>query len=85
MEESGQLYAQPLYSPGKYPPEGRWAAELVLKTWRGEKSCFYWDVDCDTSVAQPVTSLYTDCAILTPYIYMPIGTFRIHHANILNK
>jgi hypothetical protein len=32
-------------------------------TWRGEKSCPYWDSTSHPSAFQPIASCYTHCAI----------------------
>jgi hypothetical protein len=64
--------------PGRLTPPGKeravpigweagWTSDPVWTTWRGEKSCFYWDSNFEPSAVQPVTSRYTDCA--TPAAY----------------
>jgi hypothetical protein len=68
MELSGQLHA-----PAALPPEEeqsvligeevKWTPEPVWTTWRREICWPYQDSKSDPSVAQPVASRYTDCAI----------------------
>jgi hypothetical protein len=62
---------QPLYLRGessRYLLDRRlwWAPEPAWMTWRGEKSCPYWDSNSDSSAIQPIASHYTNCAIPDP-------------------
>jgi hypothetical protein len=48
---------------------GGWVApEPVWMTWRRENSGPYQDSNSDPSVIQPITSLYTNYAILAPIL-----------------
>jgi hypothetical protein len=50
-------------APGAYSVGGLVVHRMVWMTWRGEKSCPYWDLYSDLSAIQPITSCYTDCTI----------------------
>jgi hypothetical protein len=57
------------FTPGEkapLPTRARWAPELVWMMRRGEKYCFYQDLNSDLTAAQPIASHYTDCTILAP-------------------
>jgi hypothetical protein len=52
----------------------RWASEVVRKTWMRENSSPYRDFNFNPSVAQPVTSHYTDCP---PYTLFCVTNLKI--------
>jgi hypothetical protein len=60
------------FNPGERAPctdwIGSWAGpRTCLTTWKEQKTCPYWDTNCDPSAVQHVASHYTDCTIPTAF------------------
>jgi hypothetical protein len=47
--------------------------------WRGEKSCFYRDLNSNSLTMQPVASRYTDCPVSVGFYYTCRCAAEVYH------